>query len=262
MATGYDVPCGAWACYFADAVYPRTEADHMPTQAWDMAPEWQCHPPRLNHVEEARPTEHHDHPGSTGEHTLQGRYATKDRAQNFYERQMLSRLNRPMRDFVARQEMFFIATSDSKGNCDCSFRAGLPGFVRVVNELTLAYPEYRGNGVLASLGNIHENPKVGMIFVDFYRDTVGLHVNGNARIIESAELILLPGLPDDVRRDVSVTGGRKPERWVLVEVEEAYIHCSKHIPLLTKLDKSIAWGTDDARLKGGNYFGIGRSESE
>src|SRR5258706_7201185 len=222
MASGYDVPGGAGACYFADAVYPRTEADHMPTQAWDMAPEWQCHPPRLNHVEEARPREHHDRPGSTGEHTLQGRYATKDRAQNFYERQMLSRLNRPMRDFVARQEMFFIATSDSKGNCDCSFRAGLPGFVRVVNELTLAYPEYRGNGVLASLGNIHENPKVGMIFVDFYRDTVGLHVNGKARIIENAELVRLPGLPDDVRHDISVTGGRKPERWVLVEVEEAY----------------------------------------
>jgi hypothetical protein len=101
-----------------------------------------------------------------------------------------------------------------------------------------------------------------MIFVDFFRDTVGLHVNGKAKIIENADLIQLPGLPDELGRDLSVTGGRKPERWVMVEVEEAYIHCSKHIPLLAKLDKSIAWGTDDVRLKGGNYFGVGRTENE
>jgi predicted pyridoxine 5'-phosphate oxidase superfamily flavin-nucleotide-binding protein len=213
-------------------------------------------------MEESRPPKNRDHSGSRGEHTLQNKYGTTDRAENFYERQMLDRLNGAMRDFIARQEMVFIATSDSKGNCDCSLRAGLPGFVRVLDESTLAYPEYRGNGVLASLGNIHENPKVGMMFVDFFRDTVGLHVNGNARIFENAELLKLSALPDDLRRDVSETGGRRPERWVLVEVEEAYIHCSKHIPLLTKLDKSIAWGTDDARLKGGNYFGIPRPQGE
>jgi hypothetical protein len=213
-------------------------------------------------MEEARSTEHHEHPGSQGEHSLQEKYKTKDRADKFYERQMLGRLNGPMKEFIARQEAVFIATSDSKGNCDCSFRAGLPGFVRVLNDSTLVYPEYRGNGVLASLGNIHENPKIGMMFVDFFRDTVGLHVNGRARIIENAELMATPGLSDEVRRDIAVTGGRKPERWVLVEVEEAYIHCSKHIPLLTKLDKTIAWGTDNARLKGGNYFGIPKPKTE
>ncbi|MDB5324427.1 MAG: hypothetical protein JWN40_6058 [Phycisphaerales bacterium] len=173
---------------------------------------------------------------------------------------MLDRLNGAMREFIGRQEMVFIATSDSKGNCDCSLRAGLAGFVRVLGDRALAYPEYRGNGVLASLGNIHENPKVGMMFVDFFRDTVGLHVNGSARIVENEAFVLLPEVPAEVRGDVLVAGGRRPERWVVVEVEEAYIHCSKHIPLLTKLDKSIAWGTDDVRLKGGNYFGIGRGE--
>jgi predicted pyridoxine 5'-phosphate oxidase superfamily flavin-nucleotide-binding protein len=215
---------------------------------------------RLNHVEEDRPTAHPEAPGSLGEHVLQERYATKDRADNFYERQMLDRLNGAMREFIGRQEMVFIATSDSKGNCDCSLRAGLAGFVRVLGESALAYPEYRGNGVLASLGNIHENPRVGMMFVDFFRDTVGLHVNGRARIVENEAFVLLPGVPAEVRGDVLVAGGRRPERWVVVEVEEAYIHCSKHIPLLAKLDKSIAWGTDDVRLKGGNYFGIGRGE--
>ena len=50
------------------------------------------------------------------------------------------------------------------------------------------------------------------------------------------------------------TGGRCPERWMLVEVEEAYIHCSKHVPLLQKLDKDIHWGTDDENYKGGDAF--------
>ena len=54
--------------------------------------------------------------------------------------------------------------------------------------------------------------------------------------------------------DLEVTGGRSPERWVEVEVEEAYIHCSKHIPLLKKLDKEVDWGTDDEVKKGGDFF--------
>jgi predicted pyridoxine 5'-phosphate oxidase superfamily flavin-nucleotide-binding protein len=110
---------------------------------------------------DARRTEHCVEPGSLGEHILQETFGTKDRAEGFYKRQMLDRLNGPMRDFIALQEMVFIATSDAKGNCDCSFRAGLPGFVRVLGESTLVYPEYRGNGVLASLGNIHENRTSG-----------------------------------------------------------------------------------------------------
>jgi len=51
-------------------------------------------------------------------------------------------------------------------------------------------------------------------------------------------------------------GGRQSVCWVLVEVEEAYIHCSKHIPLLAKLDKQLHWGTDDERFKGGDFFQV------
>ena len=59
--------------------------------------------------------------------------------------------------------------------------------------------------------------------------------------------------------DIAVKGRREPERWVVVEVEEAYIHCSKHIPLLKKLDKRIHWGTDDETHKGGDYFKVKNS---
>ena len=61
------------------------------------------------------------------------------------------------------------------------------GFVQVLDEKTLVYPEYRGNGVLASLGNILENPHIGLMFPDFYQSTVGLHVNGTARVLNPSE---------------------------------------------------------------------------
>lgn len=198
-------------------------------------------------------------PGSQGEHDLQKRYSTGKRASAFYDKQMLDHLNTSMREFIARQEMVFIATADSTGECDCSSRAGLPGFVRVLDEKTLLYPEYRGNGVLASLGNISENSHVGMFFADFFGSTIGLHVNGNARIFESSELSGSFDLSDEVMEDIAVKGRREPERWVVVEVEEAYIHCSKHIPLLKKLDKRIHWGTDDETHKGGDYFKVKNS---
>ncbi|PTX58450.1 hypothetical protein C8P63_11637 [Melghirimyces profundicolus] len=193
-------------------------------------------------------------PGSRGEHFLQKEYGTEKRALAFYNNQMLDHLNQTMMDFIAEQEMAFIATADGNGECDNSFRAGPPGFVRILDEYHLAYPEYRGNGVMASLGNILENPHIGILFVDFFRTAVGLHVNGKAKIVENQELLSQPDLPKAIRSDILTEDGKKPERWVLVQVEEAYIHCSKHIPLLKKLDKDIDWGTDDIQKKGGDYF--------
>ena len=193
-------------------------------------------------------------PGSRGEHALQQHFGTQARAAAFYQHQMLDHLNAEMCAFIARQEMVFIATADSHGECDCSFRAGLPGFVHVLDAKTLLYPEYRGNGVLASLGNIAENPHIGMFFADFFQSTVGLHINGTAQTLENDALRRWPDLPEEVRQELGVLGGRQPERWVMVQVEEAYIHCSKHIPLLQKVTKTIHWGTDHPAHKGGDYF--------
>jgi predicted pyridoxine 5'-phosphate oxidase superfamily flavin-nucleotide-binding protein/predicted enzyme related to lactoylglutathione lyase len=192
-------------------------------------------------------------PGSNGEHLLQERFGTTNRALSFYNKQMLDYLNELMQTFISEQEMMFIATADGHGECDCSFRAGPPGFVHVLNEKNLIYPEYRGNGVMASLGNISENPHIGIVFIDFQK-AIGLHVNGKAEIIENDELMKLQHLPEQIMEELNQEGFRKPERWVLVEVEEAYVHCSKHIPLMKKLDKEIEWGTDDVVRKGGDYF--------
>ena len=194
-------------------------------------------------------------PGSRGEHDLQERYGNRKRAEAFYKNQMLSFLNPQMRTFIARHEMFFLSTADAHGECDVSFRAGEAGFVHVLDETMLVYPEYRGNGVTASLGNIAENPHAALLFVDFIRDKVGLHVNGAARILSNEELLASPDFSAALRADIAETGGRRPERWVLVTVEEAYIHCSKHIPLMEKIEaQERHWGTDDVRAKGGDYF--------
>jgi hypothetical protein len=195
---------------------------------------------------ESRP----DWPGSAGEHMLQERYGTAERAERFYSQQVLDHLNEAMIDFVARQEMMFVSTADGRGDCDCTFRAGPAGFVRVLDDHRLAWPEYRGNGVMASLGNIAENPHVGLLFMDFFRDVIGLHVNGHAKIVDDAAMrMAYRDLPTDP------VPGRKPERWVTVHVEEAYMHCAKHIPRLAKMPRDRAWGSDDQRRKGGDFFG-------
>ena len=203
----------------------------------------------------AHEPETHPMPGSNGEHVLQERYGTVARARSFYRRQVLDRLNESMREFIARQEMCFVATADAAGECDCSFRAGPPGFVRTLDEHTLLYAEYRGNGVMASLGNLGENPHIGILFVDFTRDVIGLHVNGRARVVETAELLAShPGLAVSPLDDGEVRFKPRAERWIEVRVEEAYIHCAKHIPRMTKVPREIAWGTDDVRRKGGDFF--------
>ena len=193
-------------------------------------------------------------PVSAAEQQAQKRFGTSARAASFYAKQMLNHLNPTMQQFIARQDMAFIATADANGSCDCSFRAGAPGFVQILDKKTLAYPEYLGNGVLATVGNILENPQIGMIFLDYFQSTVGLHVNGKARVLSPDEITSLPHLPASMVEATKLKKGRRPEAWILIDVEEAYIHCSKHVPLLKRLDKQIDWGSDNDASKGGNYF--------
>ncbi len=175
-------------------------------------------------------------PGSQGEHVLQQKLGTVKRANAFYDNQVLDHLTPLMREFIERMQMAFIATSDAHGECDSSFRAGPAGFVRVIDERTVMWPEYKGNGVMASMGNIAENGYVGLLFVDFFETAVGLHVNGQATIVENAAIEAFGGLFDRLPFATAVATSednkKTPERWVVVSIDEAYIHCSKHIPHL------------------------------
>ena len=90
--------------------------------------------------------------------------------------------------FVERCPMFFLATADADGWPDCSYKGGMPGFVRVIDPETLAFPSYDGNGMFRSLGNILVNPRVGLLFIDFdQRDR--MRVRGTASLHDDDELL-------------------------------------------------------------------------
>ncbi|GAA4812018.1 pyridoxamine 5'-phosphate oxidase family protein [Nocardioides caeni] len=84
-------------------------------------------------------------------------------------------------DWIAARDMFFLATADAAGQPQSSYKGGDPGFVRVVDATTLAFPVYDGNGMFLSVGNITENPLVGLLFIDF-SDGSRLRLTGEASI--------------------------------------------------------------------------------
>ncbi len=86
------------------------------------------------------------------------------------------------RAFIEGAMFFFLATSDDRGRPDCSFKGGTPGFVRIVGADELAFPDYDGNGMFKSLGNISVNPSVGMLFIDMGEKPRRLRVNGEATV--------------------------------------------------------------------------------
>jgi uncharacterized protein len=120
--------------------------------------------------------------------------------------------------FIAASPFFFLATADPEGRLDCSFKGGDPGFVRVLAPDLLAFPDYDGNGMFKSLGNIRANPSVGLLFMTFEQGapTARLRVNGTAAVA---------GENDPLLRDFP--GGQ-----LLVRVRPQHIfpNCPRYIP--------------------------------
>jgi hypothetical protein len=111
--------------------------------------------------------------------------------------------------------MFFLATADADGRPDCSVKGGEPGFVTVVGPDRLRFPDYDGNGMFRSLGNIALNPAVGMLFVDFSAQRK-LRVNGQARLCRDGD-----GLQ------------------VEVTARHIFPNCPRYIPRLTVVEESV-----------------------
>jgi len=117
---------------------------------------------------------------------------------------------------------FFLATSNRAGDCDCSFKGGGSGLVRVLHEKQLAFPDYDGNQAFMSLGNILDNPKIGMLFIDF-SDGARLRVNGSATIHDAGSVLKL---------------FTNAKRVITVDIEQVVPNCSAHIPKLIPVSKS------------------------
>ena len=130
-----------------------------------------------------------------GMRRLQDRRETRPLADRLEQVTVRSAFTDEDRAFIERCPMFFIATADGQGRPDCSYKGGLPGFVRVLDDCTLAFPDYDGNGMYRSLGNVVVNPHVGLLFLDFEQPR-RLRVNGTAVI--NADDALHPEYPDAV----------------------------------------------------------------
>jgi len=119
---------------------------------------------------------------------LQDRFDTRRLADRIEERIVQDLIDEGDAEFIAARDMFFLATVDPDGRPNCSYKGGDPGFVKVLDERTLAFPNYDGNGMYLSMGNALATGEVGMLFVDFERRN-RMRVNGTARIDENDELM-------------------------------------------------------------------------
>jgi uncharacterized protein len=176
-------------------------------------------------------------PYHDGSRRLQDRFDTRrlaDRLDELF-------LSRPVIDpadraFIERMDMFFLATADADGRPQCSYKGGDPGFVRVLDERTLAFPNYDGNGMYLSIGNLLENPQVGLLFIDFVSARPSrLRLNGVASIDEQDELInRYPGAQFIVRvraTQVFPNCPRYIHRMALVERSRFVPRVDRHTPI-------------------------------
>lgn len=145
---------------------------------------------------------------------------------------MRASLSASLARFIEAQPFFFIATAGRDGHCDCSFRGreysafgqALPA-LKVLDACQLVFPDFSGNGLYNSLGNIIQNPHIGMLFMDFDRQRRA-RVNGLARI----------DLPDAVSQRIWPMA----QAVIRVEVEQAYGNCAARIPRLRMVEGSDA----------------------
>ena len=123
-----------------------------------------------------------------GSRQLQDRFDTRRLADRIEERLVRDTIDDADRAFIEARDMFFLATADEHGHPQCSYKGGEPGFVRVLDEHTIAFPAYDGNGMYLSFGNALVNPHVGLLFIDF-EGRKRMRLNGVASVDEHDPLL-------------------------------------------------------------------------
>jgi uncharacterized protein len=126
--------------------------------------------------------------------------------------------------FIEGAAYFFLATADADGRPDCSFKGGMPGFVQVTGPSELAFPDYDGNGMFKSLGNLTVNANVGLLFIDLHEKPRRLRVNGTATVSR-----------DDPRLATTVGA----QLIVRVTASAIFPNCPRYIPTLRMVEPSI-----------------------
>lgn len=158
-----------------------------------------------------------------GARDIQDRFDTRRLADAITRTTLHATLTDGDRTFIERMDMFFIATQGANGNLDCSYKGGEPGFVRVIDEHTVAFPNYDGNGQYMTGGNILETGKAGLLFIDF-QNQWRMRLNGTATI----------DFDDPLKSEW-------PEAQFVVRVtaEEVFPNCPRYIHKMELVERSV-----------------------
>jgi predicted pyridoxine 5'-phosphate oxidase superfamily flavin-nucleotide-binding protein len=159
-----------------------------------------------------------------GNRRLQDEFDSRRIADRLEEKLTRTAFTADDKAFIESTPYFFIATADADGRPDCSFKGGMPGFVRVTGPDELAFPDYDGNGMFKSVGNLAVNPDVGLLFIALHDKPKRLRVNGTAI----------------VRRDdplLATTVGA--QLIVRVTARAIFPNCPRYIPMMTLTEPSV-----------------------
>jgi hypothetical protein len=159
-----------------------------------------------------------------GNRQLQDRFDSRRISDRLEEKLTRKDFSADDKAFIEALPYFFLATADAEGQPDCSFKGGPPGFVRVTGPSEIAFPDYDGNGMFKSLGNIVVNADVGLLFIAMHGKPRRLRVNGHARVSENDPLL------------AETVGAQLIVR---VTARAIFPNCPRYIPTMASAEPSV-----------------------
>lgn len=154
--------------------------------------------------------------------TLQDRFDTRRLADRLETFTVQTQIDATARAFIESRDMFFLSTVDSDGRPTVSYKGGDPGFVRVIDDRTIAFPSYDGNGMFLSMGNISGNEQVGLLFID----------------LEHPHRLRLQGAASIRAEDPLHEAHPEADLIVRVTVSELFVNCPRYVHRYRKLAPS------------------------
>jgi uncharacterized protein len=145
---------------------------------------------------------------------LQDRFGSRELADTLEAVTVLPALDEAAKAFIESRSFFFLSTVDAEGQPTVSYKGGAPGFVRVVDDRTLLFPSYDGNGMYLSMGNIAGHGRIGLLFIDF-ETPHRIRVHAEAALVTDGPLLdSHPGADLVVRATVT----------------QSFVNCGRYIP--------------------------------
>src|SRR6202166_3379442 len=159
-----------------------------------------------------------------GNRQLQDRFDSRRISDRLEQKLTRTAFSTDDKAFIEGAAYFFMPSADAEGGPDCSFKGGMPGFVRLTGPSELAFPDYDGNGMFKSLGNLLVNPNMGMLFIDLHATPRRLRANGTASVNREDPLLA---------RTVGA------HMIVRVQARAIFPNCPRYIPNLQLVEPSI-----------------------